>query len=109
MPHLFCTNILVQKYNKIVFNKTTCPTFNFEAIDIHHHSCPTSYKLLNDPSKIVGLHITIHIKQNMLVELCARNCATSNSLVNGANGIFKTSTSCHNKTIIWISFPNPKT
>jgi ribonuclease HIII len=99
----------VQKYNKILYNKTTCPTFNFEGIDILHHSCPTSYKLLNDPSKIVGLHITIHIKQNMLVELCAGNCATYNGLVNGANGIFKISTSFHNKAIIWISFPNPKT
>jgi hypothetical protein len=29
-------------------------------------------------------------------------------LVNGADGIFKTTTSYHNKTIIWISFPNQK-
>jgi hypothetical protein len=89
-----------QKHNTIVFNKTIGPTFNFEAIDTNHHSCLTSYKLLNDPSKIGSLHITIHIKQNILVELCVRNYATSNDLVNGANGIFKTSTSYHNKTMI---------
>jgi hypothetical protein len=82
--------ISAKKHNTIVFNKTIGPTFNFEAIDINHHSCLTSYKLLNDPSKIASLHIT-HIKQNILVELCVRNYATSNDLVNGANGIFKTS------------------
>jgi hypothetical protein len=65
-----CTNyttLILYKYpsaknNKIIFNKTTCPTFNFDAIDIHHHSCQTSYKLLNDPSKIVGLHIIISME-----------------------------------------------
>jgi hypothetical protein len=87
-----------------VFNKTYGPTFNFEVVDIHHHS----YKLLDDPSKIVGLHITIHIKQNMVVELCARNYATCDGFVNGANGVFKTSTSYHNKTIVWILLPNQK-
>jgi hypothetical protein len=29
-------------------------------------------------------------------------------LVNAADGVFKTSTSYHNKTIIWILFPNQK-
>ncbi len=65
MPHLFYTNILVQKHNKFVFNKTTSRTFNFEAIDIHHHSCPSSYKLLDDPSKTTSLHTTIPIKQDV--------------------------------------------
>jgi hypothetical protein len=81
-----------QKHNTIVINKTIGPTFIFEAINIHHHWCLTSYKLLNDPSNIASLHITIHIKQKKLVELCVRNYATSSDLVNGANGIFKTST-----------------
>jgi len=89
-----------QKHNTIVVNKTIGPTFNFKAINIHHHSCSTSYTLLNDPSKIASLHITIHIKQNILNELCVRNYTISNDLVNGANGIFRTSTSYHNKTII---------
>jgi hypothetical protein len=91
-----------------VFNKTIGPTFNFEAIKIHHHSCPSSYKLPNDPSKTVGVHFTIRIKQDMVVELCARNYATYDGLVNGVDGVFKTSTSYHNKTIVWILFPNPK-
>jgi len=56
-----------------VFNKTIGPTLNFEAIDIHHHSCPSSYKLPNDPSKIACLHTIICIKQNMVVEFCVGN------------------------------------
>jgi hypothetical protein len=99
----------MQKSNKIVFNKTIGPTFNFEVTNIHHHSWPTSYKFLDDPNKTTCLHINIHITQNMLVELCVENYATSNGLVNGVDGLFKTLTSYHNKIIIWISFPNPKT
>jgi len=38
----------------------------------------------------------------MLVELCASKYATSYGLVNGVDGIFKTSTTCCEKTIIWI-------
>ncbi len=91
-----------------MFNKTYGPTFNFEVVNIHHHSCPSSYELPNDPSKIVGLHTTIRIKQNMVVELFVGNYATYDGLVNGANGVFKTSTSYHNKTIVWILFPNKK-
>jgi len=45
IPHLFYTRILVQKHNKIIFNKTISPTFNFEVTYIHYHSYPTSYKL----------------------------------------------------------------
>jgi hypothetical protein len=71
ITHLFYTNILVRKHNKFVFNNTYGPTFNFEAIGIHHHSCPSSYKLSNDPNKTTGLHTIIRIK----VELCARNYA----------------------------------
>jgi hypothetical protein len=60
--HIFYTTILVWKHNKFVFNKTYGPTFKFEAIDIHHHSYPSSYKLPNDLNKIASLHITIQIK-----------------------------------------------
>jgi hypothetical protein len=40
----------------------------------------------------------------MLVELCAHNYATSNGLMNGIDGFFKTSTTYCEKTIIWIMF-----
>jgi hypothetical protein len=40
----------------------------------------------------------------MLVELCVGNYATSNSFVNGTNGIFKASMTYCGKTIIWIMF-----
>ncbi len=82
--------------------------FNFEATNIHHHSCPSSNKLPNDPSKTTCLHITICIKQDMVVELCAENFATYDGFFNGVDGVFKTSTSYHNKTIVWILFPNQK-
>ncbi len=107
------TTFLLHKYfsaknNKFVFNKTTSPTFNFEAIDIHRHSCSSSYKLPNGLSN-TSLDIIIHIKQDMVILLCVGNYATYDSLVNGANSVFKTSTSYHNKTIVWILSPNPKT
>jgi hypothetical protein len=44
----------------------------------------------------------------MLVELCASNYVTFDGLVNGANGIFKTSTTYCEKTIIWIMFQKSK-
>jgi len=45
----------------------------------------------------------------MLVELCARNYATHNGLVNGANGIIQGSTKVLNsQKITWILFNNPK-
>jgi len=44
----------------------------------------------------------------MVVEFCAWNYATYDGLVNGAYHVFKTSTSYHNKTMVWILFPNQK-
>jgi len=45
----------------------------------------------------------------MLVELCARNYATHNDVVNGVDGIFQGSTKVFNsQEIIWILFNNPK-
>jgi hypothetical protein len=75
----------------------------FIIIHIHHH-----IKLPDDSNKTASLHTTIHIKQNMVVELGAQNYATYDGFVNGANGAFKTSTSYHNKIMVWILFPNKK-
>jgi len=69
-------------------------------MNINHQSCPPSYKLSNDLSKTSGLHSIINIKKDMLVELCVGNYATSNGLLNGVDGIFKTSTTYYEKTII---------
>jgi len=44
----------------------------------------------------------------MLAELCVGNYATFDGLVNGINGIFKTSTTYCEKIIIWIMFQNSK-
>jgi hypothetical protein len=60
-PYLFYTNKLVQKHNENVFINTLGPKFIFKAMDINHQSCPPSYKLSNDPSKIVGFHSIIYI------------------------------------------------
>jgi len=92
IPYLFYTNKLVQKHNENVFIKTLSHTFIFKAMAINHKSCPPSYKLSNDPSKIVDLHSTNNILKNMLVELCVGNYATSYGFVNEVDGIFKAST-----------------
>jgi hypothetical protein len=44
----------------------------------------------------------------MLVELCVGNYATFDGLVDGADGIFKASTTYCEKIIIWIMFQNSK-
>ncbi len=75
-------------------------THIFKTMNINHQSCPPSYKLSNYLSKISGLHSTININIYMLVELCASNYATFNGIVNGVDGIFKTSTTYCEKTII---------
>ncbi len=49
-------------------------------------------KLSNDPSKILELHTTIHIKIDMLMDLCTRNHVTIVGLVNGNHEIFKLKT-----------------
>ncbi len=98
----------MQKHNENVFTNTLNPTFILKAMDINHQSCTPSYKLSNDPSKTTHLYSTIHIKKDMLVELCASNYATSDGLVNGTNGIFKASTTYYEKIIIWIMFQNCK-
>jgi len=92
MPYLFYTNKLVQKHNENLFINTLSLTFIFKAMDINHQSCLLVKKPSNYPSKTIGLYSTIHIKKNMLVELCANNYATLDGLVNVVDGIFKTST-----------------
>jgi hypothetical protein len=77
-------------------------------MDINHQSWPMFYKLSNDLSKIVGLHSTIHININMLVELFVDNYATFDGLVDGVDENFKASTTYCEKTIIWIMFHNSK-
>jgi hypothetical protein len=89
----------VQKHNENVFTNTLNPTFIFKAMNINHQSCPPSYKLSNDLSKTSSLHSIISILK-MLVEFCANIYATSDGLVNVANGIFKASTTYCEKTII---------
>jgi hypothetical protein len=63
---------------------------------------------VNDLSKITSLHYIIHIKEYILIELCASNYATFDGLVNGVHNIFKTSTTYNKKIIIWIMFQNFK-
>ena len=68
---------------------------------------PPSYKIPTDPNKTIGFHKCIKIKKNILVELC-NNYVISDRLVNGAYGLFKTSTTFNNKSYVWIQFFNTK-
>jgi hypothetical protein len=61
IPYLFYPNRILQKHNENVFINTLSPTFIFKAMDINHQSCPPSYKLSNDLSKIASLHYKIII------------------------------------------------
>jgi hypothetical protein len=53
------------------------------AQDKHHGTCPQSFQLQNDANFIVGLHLEVQVKKNMLVKMCARNYATHDGLRNG--------------------------
>jgi len=75
----------------------------------HHDTCPQSFQLQNDANFTVGLHLEAQVKKNMLVELCAKNYATHDGLVNGENGIFQGSTKVFDsQKVIWILFNNFK-
>jgi len=62
IPYLFYTKKLVQKHNEHVVVNKLHPKFIFKTMDMNHQSCPPSYKLSNDLSKIIGLHFTIQNK-----------------------------------------------
>jgi hypothetical protein len=55
IPYLFYTNRKVMAHNNQEFLNTSGQTFCFEAIDIRHHSLPTSYMIPKNPNKIAGL------------------------------------------------------
>ncbi len=75
----------------------------------HHDTCLQSFQLQNDANFIVGLHLEVQVKKNMLVDLCAGNYVTHDGLVNGVDGIFQGSTKIFNsQEVIWILFNNPK-
>ena len=101
IPYLFWTNKKIMAYNNQEFLNAGGPTFCFETIDIQYHSLPASYMIPTNLSKIVGLHKTIKVKKDMLVELC-NNYVIFDGLINGADGLFKATTSFNNKFYIWI-------
>ncbi len=103
IPYLFYTNKLVQKHNEHVFINILGLTFIFKAIDINHQSCPSFYKLLNDASKIIGLHFTIQILKKCWLSylLVTMQCTM-------VLWIELMATTFCNKTIIWIMFQNSK-
>jgi hypothetical protein len=72
-----------------VYDKTFGKTFNFFAKDIHPETCLSHFKLLMLPFHTSGFHHELFFKKYMFVELCVRNYATLNGLVNGANGAFE--------------------
>jgi hypothetical protein len=55
--------------------------------------CPPCFTLSKiDPYKIGGLHYELHLKPNLLIELCVNNYCTNDGLVNNAEGYFKIAT-----------------
>jgi hypothetical protein len=94
--YLFYTNEAKQKHNESTFLQSEGGVFIMHAQDRHHDTCPQSFQLQNDANFIVGLHLEVQVKKNTLVELCARNHATHNGLVNGVDRIFQGSTKVFN-------------
>jgi hypothetical protein len=60
-----------------------------------------------NPNKIARLYKIIKVKKYMLVELC-NNHVIFYGLVNGGNGLFKTTTSLNNISYVWMNFLNSK-
>jgi hypothetical protein len=50
-------------HNENIFANKLGPTFTFKTMDINHQSFPPSFELSNDQSKIMNLHVIIHIKK----------------------------------------------
>ncbi len=105
--HLFYTNLKTTTHNKIVYEKTPSDTFKIHTKDFHFETCPSHFKLSILPSHTNGHHKLL-LKKYMLTELCVRNYATLNGLVNGANGSFEEYIKNNVKPLIWIYFHNPQ-
>lgn len=107
IPYLYYTKKDMIVHNKKEFLNAKGKTYHFEANDVQHPSLPPSYQIPTSPNLIAGLHTTIKVKKDMLVELC-NNYAIFDGLVNGADGLFKATSSHSNKSYIWINFFNTK-
>ena len=92
--------------NLKVFDNTEGLIYYLNAIDIKHQFLSAKFKILNKTSKTIELRSLIKITKIMLVELCARNYATYNSLINGVDGFFKIFMLVNYKPYIFIEFLN---
>ncbi len=72
-----------------------------------HGLMPSTYHYKKIPNKTTRLHNIWQVKENMFIELCARNYATYDGLVDGLDGLFKT---CMNNIyhIFGLTFWIPK-
>jgi hypothetical protein len=66
---------------------------------------PLTYHLPNDSNKTITYYIMCQ-REHVHCSMC-KYYATYDGLLNGANGLFKT-TCMNNKSYIWIDFQNPK-
>lgn len=100
-PYIFYRNKDVHNHNAKMLSLTEGEQITLLAID--NYETPGSSYFAFD--KEISLPSTITVKQNMLVELYAGNYNTSDGLVNGAEGIFKSYSSNNNgPDIVWIEF-----
>jgi len=100
-PYIFYQNKDVHTHNAKMLSLTAGEQIMLTVID-NYEMARSSYFAFD---KAISLPSIVTVKQNMLVELYARNYNTNDGLVNGAEGIFRSYSSNNNRTdIVWIEF-----
>jgi len=84
------------KHNESIFFKIDGDMYILCVQDKHHDTCPQSLQLQNDANFMANLHLKVHIKKIMLIELCNGNYVTDDGIVNDAYKIFQSSNKSHN-------------
>jgi hypothetical protein len=79
------------KHNESIFLKTDGDMYILCAQDKHHDTCPQSFQLQNDANFMANLHLEVHIKKIMLIELCNGNYVTHDGIIKDAYEIFQSS------------------
>jgi hypothetical protein len=84
-------NEVTLKHNESIFLKTDGDMYILCAQDKHYDTCPQSFQLQNDANFMANLHLEVHIKKTMVIELCNGNYVTHDGIVNDAYKIFQSS------------------
>jgi hypothetical protein len=108
IPYLFYTNKLVQKIMKLCSLTYQGHLFSKQWTLITHHACHlTNFQMIQ--AKWFIYILLFILKEVVIVELCVSDYVTFNGLMNGIDGIFRSSPTYNEKTnIYWIMFQNFK-